>query len=99
MASNLPPGVNAYDIPGNRPEDEAWDKIVGEFYGLHKQLSSMLDNPAVAELVEDAIQFGIDIGKEESEQSHKESEQNQIDYLKNGIDSLFENLEYLKRGD
>lgn len=25
--SNLPPGVTADMIPGNRPEDEAWDKI------------------------------------------------------------------------
>lgn len=24
--SNLPPGCSVSDIPGNRPEDEAWDK-------------------------------------------------------------------------
>jgi hypothetical protein len=26
-ASNLPPGVSAADIPGNRPEDEGWEKF------------------------------------------------------------------------
>lgn len=25
MSWNLPPGVRECDIPGNRPEDEAWD--------------------------------------------------------------------------
>lgn len=25
--SNLPPGVSESDIPGNRPEDLAWDKF------------------------------------------------------------------------
>ena len=25
--SFLPPGVNASDIPGNRPEDVAWDRL------------------------------------------------------------------------
>ena len=27
MSSNLPPGVNEGMIPGNRPEDMAWDKF------------------------------------------------------------------------
>ena len=33
MDSNLPPGVSVGDLPGNRPDDEAWDKFhewVGE---------------------------------------------------------------------
>ena len=34
MASNLPPGCNESDIPGNRPEDaawgNAWDTILSE---------------------------------------------------------------------
>jgi len=25
--SDLPPGCNVSDIPGNRPEDEAWDRF------------------------------------------------------------------------
>ena len=27
MLSNLPPGVTENDLPGNRPEDEEWDKF------------------------------------------------------------------------
>ena len=30
-ASNLPPGVTESMIPGNRPEDEAWDKFADVF--------------------------------------------------------------------
>lgn len=25
---NLPPGVSVSDIPGNRPEDEAWERLM-----------------------------------------------------------------------
>lgn len=25
---NLPPGCNSSDIPGNTPEDEAWEKML-----------------------------------------------------------------------
>lgn len=38
--NNLPPGVNENDIPGNRPEDDAWEKLHEEIdddsneYGL-----------------------------------------------------------------
>jgi len=27
MPSNLPPGVSDSDIPGNRPEDMAWERL------------------------------------------------------------------------
>lgn len=27
---NLPPGVSTRDLPGNRPEDEAWDQLIQE---------------------------------------------------------------------
>lgn len=29
--SNLPPGVSVWMIPGNRPEDEAWERFLGVF--------------------------------------------------------------------
>lgn len=29
---DLPPGVNVSDIPGNRPEDEAWENIYDNFW-------------------------------------------------------------------
>lgn len=31
MSSNFPPGCSANDIPGNRPEDEAWERVVDWF--------------------------------------------------------------------
>lgn len=30
--SNLPPGCRVSDIPGNRPEDEAWERIYDKFW-------------------------------------------------------------------
>jgi hypothetical protein len=29
--SNLPPGVSVWMIPGNRPEDEAWETFAEQF--------------------------------------------------------------------
>lgn len=29
-ASNLPPGCSPSDIPGNTPEDEAWDRLFND---------------------------------------------------------------------
>lgn len=28
---NLPPGVGPRDLPGNRPEDEAWERLLSRF--------------------------------------------------------------------
>lgn len=32
MSDNLPPGVTVGMIPGNRPEDEAWERYTDEVY-------------------------------------------------------------------
>jgi hypothetical protein len=45
MDSNLPPGVSVSDIPGNRPEDEAWDDIFNQI------LESGLEPNEVRELL------------------------------------------------
>ena len=34
---DLPPGVSESDIPGNRPEDERWDLILGQVYDMTPQ--------------------------------------------------------------
>jgi len=36
---NLPPGCSVRDIPGNRIEDEAWEKLCGELDELNLGLS------------------------------------------------------------
>ena len=40
--SNLPPGVSVSDIPGNRPEDDAWDELV-ESIGTDAAEANMTD--------------------------------------------------------
>jgi hypothetical protein len=39
MASNLPPGCRESDIPGNRPEDIAHEKLVEEIETVLKPLT------------------------------------------------------------
>ena len=65
---DLPPGCNVSDIPGNRSEDEAWDKILDDFYvklgGIEERLQAMLDtNQSMYEVIEHAITYGIELGK------------------------------------
>ena len=64
---DLPPGVNASDIPGNRPEDEAWDKTLDEFYASLKEPDqAKLDtHQGLWDIVGEAIAFGIKKGKED----------------------------------
>jgi hypothetical protein len=67
---DLPPGVNVSDIPGNRPEDEVWDNILDDFYTkLEEKHQAMLETHIVRfweemyEVVDQAIQYGIELGK------------------------------------
>jgi hypothetical protein len=69
---NLPPGCNVSDIPGNRPEDEAWEKITDEFWSgkycsddiWNKFEQANLDSYLV-EIVDKAIEYGIEVGGKE----------------------------------
>jgi hypothetical protein len=42
---NLPPGCNDYDLPGNRPEDEAWEYWL-ETYGEDLDTEGMTEQEA-----------------------------------------------------
>ena len=70
---DLPPGCSPPDIPGNRPEDATWEKIVDDFYGTlndnEKNLVNCQDTQAVTEK---AIQFGIDIGRQDRYEHEEE---------------------------
>ena len=68
---DLPPGVNVSDIPGNRPEDEAWDKMLDDFFSKRSSKSPLTDS--VSEIVSEAIQYGIDLGKLDQMQVEQES--------------------------
>jgi len=86
MASNLPPGCRESDIPGSRPEDEAWEKLLDEFHATLGHDEAILYNQLVIQdLVEEAIQFGLDKGRQECELSNKESDFYCSEYLKKEI--------------
>lgn len=46
MASNLPPGCTDSMIPGNRPEDEAWERLF-EIIGKESGDYGMTDSDAL----------------------------------------------------
>ncbi len=78
---NLPPGCNVSDIPGNRPEDEKWDTILGDFYTEeHNKLRSRViqhylrerldlspigDDSDIDDLIYEAIHYGYDVAIKE----------------------------------
>ncbi len=71
MSSNLPPGVSANMIPGNRPEDEEdeefWEAFHSRIARDHKDESDTLDDrlandPKLEAAVCRAILLGRDMG-------------------------------------
>ena len=62
---DLPPGCSPSDIPGNRPEDEARDKMIDEFFRqthFTEEEQKFIDEEVVVEIVTKAIDYGIKIG-------------------------------------
>jgi len=45
---NLPPGVSVESIPGNRPEDQAWEKLWLEWEEVFGELPKLLSTIAIA---------------------------------------------------
>jgi len=76
--SNLPPGCSVNDLPGNSPEDEAWEEIYNEFFNkdrlLHpktriritevgyKLMDKLYDNPKYSAIIDDYIMAAIEYG-------------------------------------
>lgn len=79
---NMPPGVNPSDIPGNRPEDAYWEKVLDDFYAhlnTHSEMDiQLLIGPELELMLQEAIQFGINLGMKEA----KSIDPNKYDYLK-----------------
>ena len=63
---DLPPGVNASDIPGNRPEDEEWERIEEDFYdGLSMPDVAIVDTTAgIGGIITKAIDYGMTVARE-----------------------------------
>lgn len=75
---NLPPGCRVSDIPGNRPEDEAWEAIINGFWNKKRtpekdRVLSDADTP-LTELIDEAIDYGIDIGQKQADACKQESD-------------------------
>ncbi len=75
---DLPPGVRASDIPGNRPEDDRWESIFEGFWGKKgrsEDKEKALDDPpeVYIDLIHEAIEYGIEVGEKEAKASEEES--------------------------
>lgn len=78
---DLPPGCRVSDIPGNRPEDEEWEKITEGFWDgkhcsdevYHKFEKAKLDNDLI-DIVDKAIEYGMGIGQKEADTCRQENQ-------------------------
>lgn len=62
----LPPGVEAYMIPGNRPEDEDWERIAQGFYNTLTEIDWLrVENQL--DIIDGAILYGINLGIKEQQ--------------------------------
>jgi len=80
---DLPPGVHLSDIPGNRPEDVEWEKVVERFYkdtGFSKSEKELIEAPGVDDIVCLAIGFGIKVGNERAKSIEEENRYYQSEY-------------------
>lgn len=69
MSSDMPPGVNVNDIPGNRPEDEAeerfWDALLTnlQYEGFDTaELDALIDRRIVRRAIQVAQLYGYGQG-------------------------------------
>lgn len=59
MSSNLPPGVSEGDLPGNRPEDVAYERIldgpIGDWLAAHATAVAAADSAAFVTALQAAL--------------------------------------------
>ena len=65
--SNLPPGCSESDIPGNRPEDVAWDNLLDEIAGsgldIEEARRRWISQPDLLEAAKMFVEDGSIIGR------------------------------------
>ncbi len=84
---DLPPGVSTNMIHGNRPEDEAWEAILNGFWDSkhcsdelwNKFEKAKLDGD-LTDVVNKAIEYGMDIGQKQAEASNQENKYYESEY-------------------
>ena len=98
--SNLPPGCSVNDIPGNRPEDEAWEKITTDFWeGEHcsdelwKKFSDVKLDSDLMDIVDKAIEYGMELGRQEQLATEKEADHYAIKWLREEISNALDMFE------
>lgn len=91
---DLPPSCSTSDILGNRPEDEKWEAMINGFWDKKRgeAKDEILANAStnLTELIDEAIEYGIGIGKEEQqaiEQETKFYEEQAKEYQKEKSDA------------
>lgn len=87
---DLPPGCRVSDIPGNRPEDEAWERMYETFWDKERltkkttgirisdkecKQMDVLYNSEYSGLIDDFITAAIEYGMEIGEKQQRETEQ------------------------
>jgi len=102
---DLPPGVRASDIPGNRPEDEAWENIYDKFWDKERlttthigtliteqeyEAMDKLYNSNLSELIDDHISAAIEYGMEVGNKQAEDIRLENKDYETRFIDNVLE---------
>lgn len=86
---DLPPGCRLSDIPGNRPEDEAWENIYDNFFnedriknrkygiklseGTSKLMDELYSDPKYSGAIDEYIQMSIEYGMEIAKKETQEN--------------------------
>lgn len=97
---DLPPGVSPSDIPGNRPEDEAWEKITLDFWNgkycsdeLWKKFEEAKLSNDLIDIVDKAIDYGMELGRKEQLAIQAESDFCDARYLREELNKVLDKIE------
>lgn len=82
MSSNLPPGVNPADIPGNGPEDEEWDRLYDWLAGTGLTPHEIREAVRVASAATKADEVDVPVGQSPKDPWAVE----QVEREKHGVD-------------
>ena len=88
---DLPPGCSVSYIPGNRPEDEKWEAVINGFWD--KKYTEAKDkiladaDTDLTELIDEAIEYGMDIGAKENQAIVEESKYYETRFIQEALEN------------
>jgi len=94
---DLPPGVRVSDIPGNRPEDEAWEKITLGFYEGKLTKEEWEKIESFIEIVDKAIEYGIEVGNKQAEDIRLENRFYETNFIREALENAVVPNEVIKK--